>query len=96
MMPGMNRVKLMILWALAVLLVVLMAGKYVLSVENAKLAREMMAAQATITSAQRAEPMLRQMAGRLAQLATREPELADLLRQYNVHITPQEPNLPRP
>ncbi|MDX6765577.1 MAG: hypothetical protein SFU85_02180 [Candidatus Methylacidiphilales bacterium] len=86
----MSRTQFLILNVLAGLFALLVAVKIILVIETSSRQGKMLAAQATITQAQRAEPLLRELVLRLAQEAQREPDLNDLLRQHNLKV-----NLPK-
>lgn len=85
-----SRGKYSALWLLAFLLLAAIATRFYLAVDNARVAHQIMSAQATVATAQRTEPMVRQMASRLAHYSAQEPELMDLLRQHNLRVSPLE------
>jgi hypothetical protein len=92
----MTRSQYLILNVLAGLFALVLTLKVTLLFEMGRTQRKLMAGQAAVVQAQRAEPLLREIALRLTQASLREPDLADLLRQYNLRVTPTRPPVPNP
>jgi len=84
----MTRSQYVILNVLAGLFVLVLTLKVALLFEMGQTQRKLMAGQAVVMQAQRAEPLLKEIVLRLTQASLREPDLADLLRQHNLRVTP--------
>lgn len=89
----MTRIQFICLNTLAGLFVLILAVKVVILFDMGRTQRKLIVGQAVIVQAQRAEPVLRELALRLAQASLREPDLADLLKQHNLRVNPPTRNL---
>lgn len=72
------------------MLVLLMVFQFLLGRENQRLTRLQIKMQNGIASSQRAEPVLNQLAIRLALAAQNEPDLKDLLTKYKLRVRLQK------
>lgn len=92
----MTRIQFIVLNTLAGLFSLLLVLKVLLLLEMGSYQRKILVAQATVTQAQRSEPLLRELAVRLAQASVKEPDLADLLKQHNLRVSlSKAPNTPQ-
>lgn len=92
----MTRIQFIVLNTLAGIFSLLLVLKVLLLLEMGSFQRKIMVAQATVTQAQRSEPLLRELALRLAQASVKEPDLADLLKQHNLRVNlSKAPNTPQ-
>jgi hypothetical protein len=92
----MTRIQFFILNGLAGVLALLLGLKVALALDIGARQGKLLQAQQAIGQAQRAEPVMRELALRLAQAALQEPQLADLLKQHNIRVTPTQPQIVNP
>lgn len=92
----MTRTQFWVLNALAGVVVVLLGLKVALALDIGRRQVQLAQAQAVLAQAQRAEPVMKELALRIAQAAQREPQLADLLKQHGVRLSPVQPQIANP
>lgn len=92
----MTRTQFWCLNGLAALVVVLLGLKMLLALDTGRRQIRLAQGQAVVLQAQRAEPVLKEMALRLTQAARQEPELGDLLKQHGVRLSPAQPTVVNP
>ncbi|NJK91314.1 MAG: hypothetical protein HC904_05465 [Blastochloris sp.] len=93
----MSRTQILILNVLAVFFLLLTGTRYLLLQDVERHRRELQLSQALVVQAKQSEQVLRQIILRLAQSSQREPDLKDLLKQYNITIGPSVPSVsPQP
>jgi hypothetical protein len=87
----MNRTRFIILNVLACLFLLLTVLRLLLvqDLESARL--QVVQAQSLVAQGQQSEQVLRQIILRLAQASQREPDLKDLLKQFNITINNNAP-----
>jgi len=92
----MSKNQFWILNGLAVLLVMLLGLKMALALDNGARQAALAQGQTAIAQAQRTEPLMREISFRLAQASLREPQLADLLKQHGIRVTPAQSQIANP
>lgn len=92
----MSKLQFWTLNGLAAALALLLGLKLALALDNGARQSSLAQAQLAIAQAQRTEPVMREIAFRLAQASVREPQLADLLKQHGIRITPSQPQIANP
>lgn len=93
---SMSKLQFWTLNSLAAALVLLLALKIALALDNGARQSAIAQGQVVIAQAQRTEPIMREIALRLAQASVREPQLADLLKQHGIRVTPSQPQIANP
>ncbi len=83
----MNRLQFWILNIAGVVLVVLLLAHFALARWNGRLRNELARDQAFINNARQVEPVLDQMAKRIAKGSETDPRLRDILVKYGLSVT---------